>query len=718
MQSKQACAQLSEENEQFKSKEFELIRKLELTEKKLSDMSTELALCKESVPPPPTYPTTPLRRGSHPTLITPAKPIPEVTLVDSLQADNAKLKRDLECVQTNLQLTSQKSQQLKKEKKEMEESLHELQMLFDKMAAENENLKMKYDEIQTNLANKRGTDNENSTKIQTMTKTVATLEEDLDKFQKQNIGLQEKLQQELSRCLEFQDVIERMDRQAKMIKEEKSSLQVKLDDTLAQLMKFEEQNTLLRCTTHSTSDVNTKIGGLKEMYTSQLDCLKQEKNDIEQNLEVAAKCIDEAQDKISFLTESKESLEFKVSALEARNVALVRENKALVASSTNEVGDLKLKYVELSEQSDDNNALVLKLEADVQKLESKIHDLEKTKSKLSHEASRNWTLANKCQQALESQETANFELDERRKQKEHECTKLENELAQVTIDLTAAVSKITILEDEKENALKKLKDMEQSNFELSTKLDGIEFETESAKLSSCEAQEKLSDLEDKLELVKGKKLEKDAQLASLKFTNEVLENENSTLLSQVTSLSEMVTSRNEKIESLQAQLTRYDSEMTEIAKTIEELETEHGSCAKEKQLLESKIESLKNDLQEAIDFKKEAEIKILSLKLDVKQMQDCNNGLEVINTELRDKIQALYSKIDDLKDCQERAEKRIKKLELEIEIKDDSLKDFLDSESSQDQRLENVTFTRGKTRVNSSRTKSGTALHPIQNLVD
>ncbi len=718
MQSKQASTQLSEENEHFKSKERQLIQKLECTEKELAEKLNELALSKESVLLPPTHPPTPLRRGSHHTLSTPARPLPEVTLVDSLQANNAKLKRDLECVQTNFQLTSHKSQQLKREKKEMEESLHELQTLFDKMAGENEDLKMKFDETRTNLANKHGNDSENSTKIQTMIKTVAILEEDLDKFQKQNIELQEKLQHELSRSLEFQDIIEKMDQQAKTVKEEKSSLQLKLYDSLANLVTVEEQYTALRDTTASASAVSTKIGGLKDLYAGQLDNLKQKKDDIEQKLEVAAKCVDEAQEKICSLTESKQSLEIKVSALEARNTALSRENKTLVASSTSEVGDLRLKYVELSEQSDDKNAIVHKLEADVLKLQSKIRDLEKIKSKLSHEASRNWTLANRCQKALEIQETINFELDKVRKQKTQECTTLENELAKITIELTTASSKVTVLEDEKVNSLRQIKDTEQINFELTTKLDSIEFETESAKLSSCETQEKVFDLEERLESVKGKKLEKEAQLTSLKFTNEILEGENSTLLSQVTSLSEMVASRNEKIESLQAQLTKYDSEMTEIAQTIAELETEHGSCTKEKQALEDKIDCLKNSLQEALDFKKKAETKILSLKLDVKQMQDCNSGLEVINVDLQDKIQAQYSKIDDLNDCQELAEKRIKKLQLEIEIKDDSLKEFLDSESSSNQRLENVTFTRGKKRGTASKTLSGTALQPIQNLVD
>lgn len=711
MKSKQTCTQLSEENDHLKLRERELIQKLGEIEKELTEKSKELA----AVPSlSRTYPATPLRRGSHPTPSTPAGPLPGGTLVDSLQADNAKLKRDLECIHTNFQLTSQKSQQLKKEKSEMEQSMQELQTLFDKVAGEKDDFQLKFEKAKIAMVNKCGTQSEDREKIQTMSNTIAVLEEDLDKFQKQSIELQEKLQHELSRSLEFQDVIEKLDKQTEALKVDKSSLQLKLDDTLATLERIENDYTSLHSSTQSTSDARTRMGELKKMYTGQLDVLKREKNEIEQKLEAAAKCVDEAQDQISSLTKGKEPLEIKVSALEARNIALMRENKTLTRSSTSEASGLSLKYVELSEQSEDKESRIQELEADVLKLKAQIHDLEKTKSKLSREASRNWDLANKLQKALEMQETSNFELDEVRKQKAHQCTVLEGELDKMKIELTTVQSQKTALVDERTKVLNKMEELEQSNFELTTKLDGIEFDTESAKMSSSEAQEKISDLEDTLRSMKGMLLEKEAQLTSLKFTNEILEGENSTLLSQVTSLSEMVSSRNEKIESLQTQLSKYDLEMGEIAETIAELETVHGSCAQTKQMLDDKIDSLKDRLQEALDFNKEAEMKILSLKLDMKQIQECNNGLEVINTELQDKVQSQYTKIDDLNDLQEDSEKRIKKLELDVEMKSDSLRELLDRPVAQG--LENVTFT--KSKVKGILKSSSSALRPLQNLVD
>lgn len=497
-------------------------------------------------------------------------------------------------------------------------------------------------------------------------------------------------------------------------------LEKQLEDAQAQLEKLEGDFVCLQQASGTASKISNEMAKLRQVHTSQIDSLKFERKEIEEKLAAAVKCIDEAQDQIRDLTEAKQSLEAKVSAIDARNIALSRENKALSSTSTNELSGLQLKYVELVDKSDEKDSQIHELEGRVKRLKAQVHDLEKTKSKLSRDSSRNWDLANKLQNALEAQEVCNLELEEAKKQKTHECTVLEKELQTVKMNLSTVQSQNTSLEDEKANFVKKFEEYEQCNFELTTKLEGIEFETESARLSSFEAQEKISDLEESISSLKSALFEKEAQLTSLKFTNELMEGENATLLSQVTSLSEMVTARNGKIDSLQAQLSKYDLEMGEIAETIAELETVHGSCAKVKQELEEKIEVLKHSLQEEFDRNKKGDMKILSLKLDIKQTQECNNCLEAINTELQEKIQAQFTKIDELQDLEEKSQKCIKELQLEIEMKSDSLRETLEKVRTLENcgstdRQENTTFRKAKSVPKSS---SGSALRPIQNLVD
>ena len=721
MQAKQACTQLTEENEHLKAREHDLSQKIEQLEKELSEKSNELAMCKDKEPTLLMCPATPIRRGSHHVPSTPAKPIPEETQLDTLQAENAKLKRDLECVQTNFQLTSQKSLQLKKEKKEMEVSLSELQSLFDKVAAERDGLQARLNEAKVALVNKLGLHREESEKMESMTSKVAVLEEELDKFQKQNIELQEKLQTELSHSLRYQDAVEKMDKQMNSLRQEKTLLETELEEAQTKLERLEGDLSCLQQSSQSVSEVSAKMVELRRVYASQIDSLKLERNEFERKLAAAIKDIEESQDQVRDMTETRQSLETKVSVLEARNAALFRENKALSNNPTNELSDLQSKYVELAETADEKDSRIHELEGKVKKLKAQVHDLEKTKSKLSRESSRHLELANKLQKALEMQETSNFELEEAKKQNVHENSTLEKELLKVKEEISAIQDQKASLEDEVVQLTKRFEEAEQRNFELTTKLDGIEFVTESARLSSSEAQEKISDLEESIDSLKAILLEKEAQLTSFKFTNELMEGENSTLLSQVTSLSEMVTARNGKIDSLQAQLSKYDIEMGEIAETIAQLETVHGSCAKVKQELEEKIESLKDGLQEEFENKKENETKILSLKLDIKQTQECNNCLEAVNAELQDKIQTQFTKIDELKDLQENSKKRVKELQLEVEIKSDSLREALEKIAELERCLikgqENTTSSKGKVK-SIFKSSSGSALHPIQNLVD
>jgi len=76
-----------------------------------------------------------------------------------------------------------------------------------------------------------------------------------------------------------------------------------------------------------------------------------------------------------------------------------------------------------------------------------------------------------------------------------------------------------------------------------------------------------------------------------------------------------------------------------------------------------------------------------------------------------------------LKELQEKSQKRISELQLEVEIKSDSLReatekiDSFERYSSVD-RQENTTFSKGKAKKSISKSSKGSALYPIQNLVD
>ena len=65
---------------------------------------------------------TPEHSGGRRACTTPVKPLPEETQIDTLLHENGKLKQKLQCLQTNFQLTSSKSLQMK-ELRELEKTL-------------------------------------------------------------------------------------------------------------------------------------------------------------------------------------------------------------------------------------------------------------------------------------------------------------------------------------------------------------------------------------------------------------------------------------------------------------------------------------------------------------------------------------------------------------------------------------------------------------------
>jgi len=660
MQAKQVCAQLTEENDHHKAREQELVQKLEQTEQEVTRLSNEFQASKESVSFRLTQSSTPIRRGSYHGHSTPAKPLPELTQMDSLKAENVKLKRDLECVQTNMQLTSQKTQQLKKDKKELEGSVLELQALLDKVSSENDSLQTSLDQSKVALVNKLGSQCEEKKATEALAEQVSALQGELHKLQKQNIELQGKLQTELTRSLEYQDTIERIDKKVQSLKADKASSQRTLEDTQDKLITLQSEYDDLQTSKQSSNHLSSKMCELKQYYSSQIEALKQERDENERKLSSLISSIDDAQVHASTLLEEKKALESKASALEAMNIALSRENKALTRGPTTQLSELQLKYVELSEQSEEKDLSIQELQSHVAKLEAEVSDLTKKQSNLTGEAKRYKKIANQVQKALEEQENVNFGLQEFKKQSTQVREKLDRQVQELSSELAAMQDQRVLLDDVL--------------------------------------------------------LEKEAMLSSSQFTINIMEGENSTLISQVSSLSEMMAARNSKIESLQLQISRYDMEMGEISETIADLEIVHGSCAETKQQLEAKIEKLQERMQEAEKYENESEKSILSLRLKVKEIQDCNNCLEEINSSLQSKVEEQFTKMDDLKDSQESSEKCIDKLKLDLAIKKDLLKEAQEKITS----LERLPLGTGENpgRAKLRKATAGCALKPIQNIVD
>lgn len=671
MQEKQTSAQLSEENERLKRNERELLAKYETLQQKYEQAvarehhSERDRQQKQQMP-------TPMRTPLRP-MTTPGRPIPQETELDALQIENAKLKQDLECLHTNFQLTSQKSAQMKKDAKEMEKSLADLQAVCDQLLTEKEDMELRHKEAMVALQNSTGSQLNDQERNAKLAKEVEDLQTRLETLQHQNLDLQCKLKAEIAQSQDSKDVIGKLDAQIKALRKEKKNLEDNLSSALARLQNAEEELVSSQQSSAMQSEIQRQSSEAIIAHKRKFTLLKDENQELREQLEKASHSIDAHQSQIHSLKESVKLLESKLASTEAQKELLNTERK-LQSHLPTEIQDLQNKLASLSEEHEALAAANKGLKEAHTQSESHVQELTKANAKLQREANHNWELSKKLQKELEKQESRSLESKEGLKEKEQQCSKMAREIEDLKLELSRVTNAKTMYEVEVGKLVSKLEDLEQCNFELSTKLSSTQNETTSAKHSQSEMQSRVEELERMLRDAEGSLLEKDSQIAELHCTSELLEGESGALLSQVTSLSEMVASRNSKIEALQSQVAQYESDSREIMMKMCELEADHDRYVETQQASQQEIDSLKKALESAQNYEMEAKNTILSLKLEVKQLQEYNSSLETVNSDLQDKIKAEMAKNEQLHSTWENTEKNLHNLEQELKLKSASLR--------------------------------------------
>ena len=673
MQTKQTCAQLAEENDVLVRKEQELIEANESLQRKYDTLVAKgnapctVCLNREHQQTPV---RTPLRSCS-----TPIKPIPEETEIDALQIENTKLKQEFQCLQTNFQLTARKSTELKREMKEMENSLSELQLAYDHVLGEKDDLQQKYEEARVALVNKSGSEMNNKQKNAQLEKEVVTIRSQLEALEQRNFELQDKLKTEIARQLQGQDLVEELDTQIRSLKQEKSESESELAGMQMELQKLQEAldsyrtSSVQQCGTQKLS--SDAIG----VYEHKLSLLQNEKQGLSEQLSKVKHSMEEMESHNQSLKEKNKALE---SRLGAQHEFLTEQRKVGEHSQKQREIELRNELVSLSERLDTVSAKSKEFEEAKEESACHVRELSKANAKLQREVNHHWELAKKLQLELEKQESSSIRSEESLQVMEQRCTKMTMDLESLKLELSGANNSKKMYEVEVGKLMSRLEELEQCNFELSAKLADTEMETHTAKVSQTEVQSKIAELDRKLASTEDALLEKARHVTDLRNSSELMERENGTLLSQVNSLTEMVASRNAKVESLQSQLRSYETDSKEIVMKISELEEEHRRWIEEQAKYQLEIDSLKESLELAASYKKDTENSTLLLKLELKQLQEYNGSLEAINTGLQDKIKSQIAKNEELVSSSHDQYVTLQDVERDLKMKSAALKASLE----------------------------------------
>ena len=663
---KQNCAELTDENEEHKCKVWKITKELEDLRWERENNSNNRSR-KGSAK----FPGTPVCQGGGSSVFsyhhscsmqtssgggcgTPSKAIPEQTQLGMLQIENKKLKQELSCLQTNFQLTSQKSVQTRTEAKYMETNLTELQVQFQRVIEEKEDILYKYQEASSELKVQSEPNEEKRKEMDKLKESAEELQKELKHTQEQNLQFQEKMKTELGKVQNSKDLNKMLECQTVSLKNEKEAMEGEMASLREGFRILQEkfQQSSLVC-----DDEKQKTSLAIGVLESKASHLTREKGDMFEELAQARKQLDQAHDEIQLLQEYRQKLESGLQKKE-REIGSMRAQEKLTLNLPGKIEALQDEIFVLNEEVVAMRSKNESLENTRASLEDCVSNLKRANKKLScdlsRETRRGEEIAHKINTELEVKEDTVQALESDVQEKTKECRMLNKKLKGVVSDLREVKLSKSSIEEDLSGMNLKVRELEDKELLLVSHLKearGEEMETNTS------SNQNILELELQLDAASYALLERESVISDLKCAHELMEMENSTLLTQVTSLSEMVSTRNLKLESQQLLISQHEVEVLGIVEKISGLEGEHCECSKTISRVMEKNEALKVTLEERLAERCGMDDQVSTLKGEVDRLrtsgtilQDTNTDLQVKLEELTMKNDCLASKYSELKD--------------------------------------------------------------------
>lgn len=669
---KQVCSQLEARNEELEEQERMLLNNIETLDKRCMELSGRLEgpcqFCKklehtshakahqqkEDVDDLPRSLSTP---------VTPFKSLPEQTEINKLNEELFKLKEKYECLFANYQMVSEKSATRKKESKEAEKSLTELQGVCDTLKEENEALQLAYKECQRALD---ATRDQSRDSVIGPTKKPKKIQEESESLMRELSDIQVRHDELLAKKSELQNQLQAAQDSVTHLRSQVSSLKVekidnersledarkKLDELMDELHSYQESNNGDECEQHMHTIAACK---------SAIEKFKKEKDGLRERVTELEKLMAKAEEEKHTLSAQNSHLLHSISDYETNRKA-VQELKLASAVTAKEMETLQTKLsatlCEKEEVLRENTGLKKKLE----ETQTQFQELKNSYSKL------------KSQNKKEQEKAVDLckELDAER----NERTSIEEELQTNKKELTLAKNVIKRFKHEIEDNAKSHDDLESKLLQCRMRIDELEvlnFELESllADMKNHETlleskgvkyKEKIEELERKLRAMEEVLYKKECELNDVIISRDLVSKENTSLLEQLDQLSQALMCANSESESLQGQLKHYDGEMQAIVSQISDLEAVHLSCGPAKEKLENEIERLKcqvSSLKEEVAIGRE---ELSSAKLEAKKKTQAGKDLEETVRELEIKLKTERQRNEEFSSLSERQETQLLEL--------------------------------------------------------
>ena len=263
LQSKQTCAQLENRNEELAEQEKMLLVESQTLERKCKELSMRLEgpckLCRERQQLVQSKHDDELHKSvSAPNVF---KPLPERTEIDMLLVERGKLQQKYDCLFANFQMVSEKSTQLKKETKDKDKALSDLEVLCESLQTENQDLKKACDTAKEALSIQQDKNSLTMNKQSQMRLEAADLSKHLEDIQSRHSDLRGQHSDMVIQLQNTQDTIANLRSQVSTLKVEKAEnekelahTQTKIDELVEDLEKYKELSQSSSQTSQSSSE--------------------------------------------------------------------------------------------------------------------------------------------------------------------------------------------------------------------------------------------------------------------------------------------------------------------------------------------------------------------------------------------------------------------------------------------------------------------------------
>ncbi len=651
LQTKQACSQLENRNEELQEQEKMLVAECDTLEKKCTKLSVRLeAPCRMCIERDRmiTNPDVILQK-SYSSPVIPITTIPELTETDKLKKENKIIRQKYECLLANFQMLSDKSSQLKQELKDNDKIVVELQKQCDLLLSEKEEIVTRYEKVHFELQGSNDKYSANKRKQNMLQEEAVSLLKDLEDIQNKYTTLQEQHTDVLCKLKNMQDSATNLQTQVSFLKVSKaeneqalSSAQSKIDGLINEVENCSNDSDV----STANSDIGQKTLETK-FYQEKLRRVEQEKEEISNELVKVTSQFDMFQSQKASIDDGNKMLETKMQNVENVVKKLQAAQKAS-AIEHDELVKLRSECVALSEKNEsileENRTLLSSKDGS----SSLVQDLKKSVTKYQRESKRSWEMVHNFQKDIEKIENDFILAQESLESKSHEYDKLLNEMEQMKTDMKSLITEKAILQEKLSDLHTTMEHLKTSNYELHSRCSDISTANNTSLLSHHQTEEELDVLHTKLKATESVLYEKEHDLNEVKITVDIITQENTKLTSQLDKMSKSLMISNDEIDSLKSKLIHYEHETAAISNAIEELERVHLGCEPTRARFQMEIDRLNECIRikdKEIGFVKE---EASTSKIDLKRLQQYNESLESIVEDLQNKLQIHLEKIDYL----------------------------------------------------------------------